>query len=113
MKQFILLINISCLITLLNVACNHRHINCAGLKTGKFLYYSSITNKKYFIERNDSIQIEVDAASKKATKSKIIWVNDCEYYLTGVPDSNKSHDNIDSFFQATPIKTTIVEATPS
>lgn len=97
--------------TFLSISCNHHHISCDDLKKGKFLFHSSISNRKYFIERSDSIQIEVDDSTKRTTKCKIIWVNDCEYYLTSLPDSSKSHDSIDSFFESTPIKTTIIEVT--
>jgi hypothetical protein len=45
--------------------------------------------------------------------SKIIWVSDCEYYLTRIPDSNMTHDAIDTFFESTPIRTAIVKVAPS
>jgi len=57
--------------------------------------------------------VETDALTKKVSMSKIIWVNDCEYYLTEIPDSKMAHDAIDTFFESTPIRTAIVKVTSS
>jgi len=112
MKQNFFVVTIL-LIAFLDIACTPRPLNCASVKRGRFLYYSSALNKKYFIERNDSIQIEVDSSSKTTVKSKIVWVNDCAFDLTIMLDSNKRNDGIDSFFASTPIKTTIIKVTPT
>jgi len=101
------------LTTVLSAACNRRHFNCTALKNGKFVYYSSITKKKYLIERNDSVQIEIDDLTKEVYKNKIVWDNDCEYYLVGMPDSRKRLDKLDSFFASTPLKTTILKVAPT
>jgi hypothetical protein len=111
MKLFLLL-KLLILSTLISITCNRKHPDCTYFKTGKFLLYSRATNKKYFIERNDSFQIEIDSLSKRISRSKITWINDCEYYLVNIPDSSSERDKLDAFFESAPIKTTILKTTP-
>jgi len=112
MKRYLLTTTFS-LVTYLNITCDNHHINCADVRRGRFLYHSSITNTDYLIERNDTIQTEIDTHSKIITRCKIVWVNDCEYYLTITQNNNPNRDGIDSFFESTPIKTSIVQVTSS
>ncbi len=70
--------------------------------------YSPVTKNKIIIEREDTLQVETDSGTGEITKSKIDWINSCEYRITGITNSKTIKDGVDSFFSITPINITIV-----
>lgn len=64
-----------------------------------------------FIERNDSIQTEINSNSKNIVKAKIKWKGECEYELTYLEQTTNSPDTINSFIQSRVLNVIILEAT--
>lgn len=95
------------LIAALLLSCKS-DLDCTRYKTGKFFNYSTVTKGKIFIERSDSIQTETDSVRGFTYKYKINWQSPCDYSIIAVSNSKLVSDGIDSFFQITPIKVTIV-----
>ena len=102
---FLFILLFSSTVTLL---CCKSSLDCSRFKNGKFLTYSPVTKDRIIVERTDSIQIETDEKTGYKNKSKILWTSPCEYNIVGVSNNKSSQDNIDSFFNITPIHVTII-----
>ncbi len=93
-------------------ACNsHKKLSCDQFKTGHFTLHSEFDSSMSFIERNDSIQTEINSNSKNIVKAKIKWKGECEYELTYLEQTTNSPDTINSFIQSRVLNVIILEAT--
>jgi len=63
------------------IACSQGP-DCKSFKTGQFELVDTVNNRRYFIERNDSIQLEYSFQSIDTTRFRVKWTSDCEYSLT-------------------------------
>ncbi len=88
--------------------CCKSSLDCSRFKNGKFFTYSPVTKDRIIIERTDSLQIETNTKTGYKNKSKIVWNNPCEYDIIEVSNNKSSLDNIDSFFNITPIHVIII-----
>lgn len=58
------------------------NFSCKRYKTGLFQYSGAVSGEKYAIERNDSIQMEVNIKRRFLVKKSINWLDSCSYMLT-------------------------------
>ncbi len=61
-------------------------ISCKELKNGQFHFYGKQSSVHYLIIRQDSIQKEVNLATKDTSCWKVGWIDECTYtanYLSG------------------------------
>lgn len=80
-------------------------LKCKGFKTGKFTLTDKTIAGKYIIERNDSLQIEIDLNKGDTSKYKVTWVNDCEYQLHIL----EGRDEIMDFYRGKTLTIKIIE----
>jgi hypothetical protein len=95
---------------LLSCGSRNRKLDCNRFKAGKFLYYSKLDGRTITIERNDSIQTEINKANGHFVKAKIKWTHDCQYELTYMGEATSSADAIVPYIRSHPLKTEILEA---
>jgi hypothetical protein len=55
--------------------------NCSRVKNGNFFYFDKVDRHRIEIYRDDTIQTERNSKTGEVIKSKIIWVNSCNYDL--------------------------------
>ena len=55
--------------------------NCSNIKYGKYYYFEKTTKHKIEVERDDTIQFERDLVTGSVMRSKIVWINKCQYQL--------------------------------
>lgn len=73
---------------------NKQAISCERLKTGKFGFWGNGSNREYFIQRNDSVQIERDDLSGTVIEFNIKWLSPCEYELVFKRFVKKGNDSL-------------------
>jgi hypothetical protein len=76
---------------ILFLSCNQKP-DCKSFKIGKFELVDTVSNRRFVIERNDSIQFEYSSQSKDTTKFQVTWTSDCEYYLTAISGNQQIID---------------------
>ena len=107
LSKLLMLIFSICLLMHCENANKNRH--CTDVKNGHFVLNDKITGESYFIERNDSFQIETTKSSGLKKKARVTWINDCVYKLTYFPLDPAHYDATDSFFLNRPAFVTIKE----
>ena len=57
--------------------------DCSRFKSGNFVYHikGQGDDFSFFINRNDSIQTEVNSKTGDISKVKVTWIDDCNYEL--------------------------------
>lgn len=83
------------LFTLFQTMSLSAQVDCESFKTGKFI----LINEEYgdtYIKRTKKYQIEIgtnsSTGSKIKIKDRIVWIDECTYYL--IPGKTKDPDNI-------------------
>jgi hypothetical protein len=77
-------INVLWILTLLfgtNAQFSGDELKCREFRTGRFMLNDKKIDRKYVIERNDTLQIETELNTGDTSKYKVTWVSDCEYQL--------------------------------
>ena len=82
--------------------------DCAEIKNGKFYYYSKISRDKVDVERFDSMQLETNTKNGHVLRSKIIWINECNYDMYINALSNSKLEKMDSLISVTPTSVEII-----
>lgn len=83
--------------------------SCNDVRRGKFGFWGNDTGRKYFIERNDSVQIETDDMSGAVIKFYIKWPSPCEYELVFSKFIKKGADSLNYKINPGTIRTKIIE----
>lgn len=83
---------ISSSILILILSCSQKN-DCGKFRTGKFISHS-IDSQQTIIDRNDTTQVETNALTGHIFKSKIKWINDCEYQLSDVEERKDFSDTL-------------------
>ena len=79
---------------LLNSCVNKsRKLNCSNFKKGYFFSTIKENGIRSQIDRSDTLQIESDNDGKKIV-SRIKWLDDCQYELRDILDTNGLHSVI-------------------
>lgn len=86
MKFDIPSVKFACAIVFLLCAGCWQERDCSGFRTGNF-YHPLENGDTAFVQRNDSVQIEV--RPKYAMMLRVRWMNECEYELRTVSLSEK------------------------
>ena len=83
---------VSCIILLLlGFSCKSKKetlLDCSQLKTGKYEYRNRFTNGRIRIQRNDSVQTEIEN-NGIGMNFKISWPSSCEYTLELLSFANR------------------------
>ena len=94
-----------CIIAL--TSCLSQQSNCARFKTG--MYSLKLPGGGYsIIERRDAMQLETNSVTKQTLRSKIKWLDDCDYELKYLSQSEQVSDSIISFIQSKVLKVKII-----
>ena len=83
----------------------HNGIDCTSFRNGKFKLVDKEIEQEYLIERNESIQIEMDLKNNTISKFRVTWVTDCEYEL----DILEGRKEVMDFFTGKTLSIRIVE----
>lgn len=78
-------------------------MDCSELKNGHFHYFMKLTKERVEIERRDSLQISIRADGQEL-RSKILWNDDCSYYVFMNAFSTTKLSFQDSIISTLPIK---------
>ena len=85
--------------------------DCSTIKKGKFEYRGGFSNKHFSIERNDSIQIEMDPDTGIGMKFRIKWDDDCDYVLALISFVKNGKDSLVNQSEFPLVKTEVVKVT--
>jgi hypothetical protein len=85
--------------------------SCDDFKNGKFILKSRFDDSYSIINRNDSIQTEINSKTGDIVTAKIRWTSACAYELQYQTQTKNSSDTIVQYLQARPLKTTITKTT--
>jgi hypothetical protein len=109
--SFILIALIVSIIKDLSTKMPVQPLLCSLYKRGVFTLRPKYTpNENYIIERNDSLQIEINTGTNDTVVQRIKWIEPCEYELTFMRASNPKDEADAAKGQAT-VKAKIVKAT--
>ncbi len=84
-------------------------LDCSKVKNGRFFYFSKIDRRKVFIERIDSLQIEIDSKSNEVLRNKIVWQSDCKMQMFVNAFSQTKLSKEDSLYSTKPATIEIVD----
>jgi hypothetical protein len=68
------------------IQCHFVDLPCKDLKNGQFHFYGKQSEAHFLIIRQDSLQKEVNLATKDTSFWKVSWIDECTYaanYLSG------------------------------
>lgn len=68
------------------IQCHFVDLSCKDLKNGQFHFYGKQSEAHFLIIRQDSLQKEVNLATKDTSFWKVFWIDECTYaanYLSG------------------------------
>lgn len=68
--------------------------NCKQFRTGKF-YLDDSASGRTIIERNDSVQVEINESLGAKLRLRITWINDCTYTLSLIGMEGPKDDSDD------------------
>src|ERR1700761_9740552 len=64
--------------------------DCAKVRTGIFYFYPAMDpSQSYIIDRNDTVQEEIDVKTGDTSYYRVQWKNDCEFGLIFIRDTEK------------------------
>jgi hypothetical protein len=64
--------------------------DCAKVRTGVFYFYPAMdSSRSYIINRNDTVQEEIDVKDGDTSYYRVQWKNDCEFGLIFIRDTEK------------------------
>ncbi|SFQ55798.1 hypothetical protein SAMN05444277_1291 [Parafilimonas terrae] len=84
--------------------------NCSKFHSGRFISHEAL-GQRTIIDRLDSIQIETNEQTGHVFKSKIRWINDCEYQLTDFFEKLDSTDSFKPWLPGKVVATKLIGAT--
>lgn len=92
------------------VSCNSNSQNdCSKFHFGRFFSIQAF-DQRNIILRNDSIQFETNIKTGHVFKSKIRWLNDCEYELTDFFEKQNDTDSFQQWLPGRTVKTKLLKA---
>ncbi len=98
--------------TLLILACgfSKKDEDCSQFKSGEFLYHfrGQQGDFYYSINRNDSIQTEINQQTGDITKLAVHWTDRCKYELRLIESTVSFPDSIQILRKTIPVKNEIV-----
>jgi hypothetical protein len=101
--------------TVLIFACSSvkKGEDCSQYKSGEFLYHyrGQQGDFYYSINRNDSIQIEINQKTGDTTKWAVHWTDECKYELLLIKSTEHFRDTIHTSWKADPVRNEIVRST--
>jgi hypothetical protein len=69
------------------IAIGQKAPDCSKIRTGTFYFYPTGSDQSYIINRNDSVQEEIDVKAADTSFYRVEWKNDCEFGLVFIRDS--------------------------
>jgi len=72
--------------------CSSKPKDCQRFKTGTFVYEDNLALKDFIVERNDSMQVEINELNNSKIICKIKWLSDCKYIVTPIELINYPKD---------------------
>jgi hypothetical protein len=101
--------------TLLILACgfSKKDQDCNQFKSGEFLYHFRGQQGDFFysINRNDSIQTEINQQTGDVTKLAIHWMDRCKYELRLIESTVSYPDSIQVLRKTIPVRNEIIRWT--
>lgn len=84
---------------------------CEKFKIGEFILQLDVPPYDYtIIDRNDSVQIEVNLETNDTVINSIKWTGPCEYELKFLKSNRERKDQVAQFLDPKPLKTEILKA---
>jgi hypothetical protein len=115
MPKTILILLTALTTTLLCFSCSSskKSKECTQFKTGAFMYHFKMEQDDvYFsVNRNDSIQMEVNQKTGEFSKLAIKWTDNCSYELKLIESTVYYPDSIQEIIKKATLKTEIISST--
>jgi hypothetical protein len=114
-NKIILIILTASTITFLSFACSSskKDKDCNRFRTGDFLYHFRGQQGDFYfsMNRNDSIQTEINQQTGDISKFAIKWTDECKYELKLMESTINYPDSIQKMEKNTPLKIEIISST--
>jgi hypothetical protein len=92
---------------LLSCSYSLRKEDCHELHTGNFIFFAK-SGRHYRIERNDSIQVEINLKTNDTCRESIEWVSPCLYKTTVLSCSADYNDSFVAIMKNNPVYSEII-----
>lgn len=96
------------------LACSSsdKNSSCERFRQGKFRYHFRWQNEQtdFLIQRNDSVQTEMDLKSGETSKLAIRWTGECDYELRLLETTFDFPDSMQEIRESLPVKTKILSS---
>lgn len=92
-------------------SCKQKQFGCADVKNGTFHVYPGEGKEHYMVNRQDTLQTEMNLNAGTTSYWKITWTSDCSYlsqYLSGGNIGSKAQED---FYKSTAAKFSILQVT--